>query len=110
MREVLIKAIPFDDLKITELEGVQQVNKHGELVFSGLMSGEKENEYISWALKKNPLVSVNVYSDNGEEKILFQGVLVDFEIQAQNDVRACLKNVNMPNRRGFCPLDGAIFP
>lgn len=87
MREVLIKAIPFDDLKITELEGVQQVNKHGELVFSGLMSGEKENEYISWALKKNPLVSVNVYSDNGEEKILFQGVLVDFEIQAQNDVR-----------------------
>ena len=35
MREVLIKAIPFDDLKITELEGVQQVNEHGELVFSG---------------------------------------------------------------------------
>ena len=24
--------------------------------------------------------------------------------------RACLKNVNMSNRRGFCPLDGAIFP
>ena len=24
--------------------------------------------------------------------------------------RACLKHVNMPNRRGFCPLDGAIFP
>ena len=24
--------------------------------------------------------------------------------------RACLKNVNMPNRRVFCPLDGAIFP
>ena len=87
MREVLIKAIPFDDLKITELEGVQQVNEHGELVFSGLMRGEKESEYISWALKKNPLVSVNVCSDSGEEKILFQGVLVDFEIQAQNDVR-----------------------
>ena len=51
MREVLIKAIPFDDLKITELEGVQQVNEHGELVFSGLMRGEKESEYISWALK-----------------------------------------------------------
>ena len=25
-------------------------------------------------------------------------------------LRACLKNVNMPNRRAFCPLDGAIFP
>ena len=24
--------------------------------------------------------------------------------------RACLKNGNMPNRRVFCPLDGAIFP
>ena len=24
--------------------------------------------------------------------------------------RACLKNVNMPNLRVFCPLDGAIFP
>ena len=24
--------------------------------------------------------------------------------------RACLKHVNMPNRRVFCPLDGAIFP
>ena len=33
---------------------------------------------------------------------------------AQNEnlhkARACLKNVNMPNRRVFCPLDGAIFP
>lgn len=46
MREVLIKAIPFDDLKITELEGVQQVNEHGELVFSGLMRGEKESVYL----------------------------------------------------------------
>ena len=26
------------------------------------------------------------------------------------DVRACLKKVNMPNQRVFCPLDGAIFP
>ena len=25
-------------------------------------------------------------------------------------LRACLKNVNMPNQRVFCPLDGAIFP
>ena len=24
--------------------------------------------------------------------------------------RACLKHVNMPNRRAFCPLDSAIFP
>lgn len=24
--------------------------------------------------------------------------------------RACLKNVNMPNRRSFCPLDSTIFP
>lgn len=32
MREVLIKAIPFDDLKITELEGVQQVNEHLSLI------------------------------------------------------------------------------
>ena len=28
----------------------------------------------------------------------------------QASIRACLKNVNMPNRRAFCPLDGAIFP
>ena len=26
------------------------------------------------------------------------------------ELRACLKNGNMPNRRVFCPLDGAIFP
>ena len=25
-------------------------------------------------------------------------------------LRACLKHVNMPNRRIFCPLDGTIFP
>ena len=87
MREVLIKAIPFDDLKITELEGVQQVNEHGELVFSGLMRGEKESEYISWALKKNPLVSVNVCSDSGEEKILFQGVLtLRFRLKTMLDI------------------------
>lgn len=107
MREVLIKAIPFDDLKITELEGVQQVNEHGELVFSGLMRGEKESEYISWALKKNPLVSVNVCSDSGEEKILFQGVLVDFEIQAQNDVRYL---TGVLRRKSFSPLGACCLP
>lgn len=87
MREVLIKAVPFDLLQITALEGVQQVNEHGTLKFSGLMDGSKEKEYLSWALKENPLVSVCVSSDENEEKILFQGVLVDFEIQVQNDVR-----------------------
>ena len=39
-------------------------------------------------------------SDHLREKI---EELVEF-------VRACLKNANMPNRRVFCPLDGAIFP
>lgn len=87
MREVLINAVPFNSLKITALEAVQQVNEHGTLVFMGLMNGDKENEYVSWALKENPLVSINVYSDSYEEKILFQGVLVDFEIKIQNDVR-----------------------
>ena len=87
MREVLINTVPFDSLKITALEAVQQVNEHGTLVFTGLMNGEKENEYISWALKENPLVSINVCNDSYEEKIFFQGVLVDFEIKTQNDVR-----------------------
>ena len=27
-----------------------------------------------------------------------------------HEIRACLKNVNMSNRRVFCPLDGAVFP
>ena len=31
-------------------------------------------------------------------------------IPAALAARACLKNVNMPNRRAFCPLDSAIFP
>ena len=39
---------------------------------------------------------------------------MDFELCVLNGseivLRACLKNVNMPNRRVFCPLDGAIFP
>ena len=52
MREVLIKAIPFDDLKITELEGVQQVNEHGELVFSGLMRGEKRERVYLLGVKE----------------------------------------------------------
>ncbi|WP_294474869.1 hypothetical protein, partial [uncultured Intestinimonas sp.] len=39
-------------------------------------------------------------------KSLAAGHIANF----QTSPRACLKKVNMPNRRGFCPLDGAIFP
>ncbi|WP_294475505.1 hypothetical protein, partial [uncultured Intestinimonas sp.] len=39
-------------------------------------------------------------------KSLAAGHIANF----QTSPRACLKIVNMPNRRVFCPLDGAIFP
>ena len=38
---------------------------------------------------------------------IHQEILMELSRQL---ARACLKNVNMPNRRVFCPLDGAIFP
>lgn len=87
MREVLVKADPFDKLQIMELESTQQVNEHGELMFSGLIESEMEKKYLSWALKENPLVSIQVLGENSEQKVFFQGVLIDFEIQVRNDVK-----------------------
>ena len=40
----------------------------------------------------------------------FAGIKNWFNEFYARDTRACLKIVNMPNRRVFCPLDGAIFP
>ena len=43
-------------------------------------------------------------NDSSSLELLVQAQCKTFQF------RACLKNVNMPNLRVFCPLDGAIFP
>ena len=55
-------------------------------------------------------VSVKTGSIISIKKIyLTRGHVINVEIVCV-EPRACLKNINMPNRRVFCPLDGAIFP
>ena len=52
----------------------------------------------------------NVYSNLLEGDIGAAGLSQSIRISYGPRLRACLKHVNMPNLRVFCPLDGAVFP
>ena len=86
MRDYQIRILPFDLLDITEYEGLKAVNDHGYVRFSGTIPNERENDYIELALGE-VWPEVVVLDGNGETRTIFFGLLKDFQIRTENNVK-----------------------
>lgn len=87
MRETKIKVQPFPLLDVVKVEGYQQVNEHGYLTISGHIGEEEENSYLSVAMRPNLVVSVTTQDEFDNEQIFFRGVITNFIVKVENEVR-----------------------
>ena len=85
MRAVKISAEPYEFINIVELECEKGLNQHGVLRLTGLISQEKEKEYLRKA-EKETWVTVRAVSEQGEEKRFFDGILTGLRIRKENQV------------------------
>lgn len=84
MREQMLKVEPFKSITVLEYESAQEPNKHGTANVLAQISSEKEEEYLNLA-KNTTWFKVIAVSENGEEKILFCGILKQMSIQKQSN-------------------------
>lgn len=83
MSEIRVVVKPFEMISIIEYMGIQQINEHGYVKLSGLIQENSKNEYIQKALEET-WVHILQYDDN-TEKVLFCGILMEFNIQTEGN-------------------------
>lgn len=83
MRVVRILVEHFEFISYLELKGTKKINEHGSLSITGLIHPENEQEYFRLA-EKESWVKVSGIAENGEERILFHGVLTEMHIKKEN--------------------------
>lgn len=84
MREQMLKVEPFKSITVLEYESAQEPNKHGTANVLAQISSEKEEEYLNLA-RNTTWFKVIAVSENGEEKVLFCGILKQMSIQKQSN-------------------------
>lgn len=87
MRDNLIHVNPFQLLDILSIKGHQQVNEHGYISFSGHIDQEQEKNCIAIAQQENPIIQVSITGENGEQLLIFAGVLTEMSIKVENQLR-----------------------
>ena len=85
MRAVRIIVEPFEFISFTMLESIKELNKHGVMKITGLIQHEKEQDYMAYASRET-WVCVKAVSENGEEKVFFQGILTGMQINKEAQV------------------------
>lgn len=93
MRENKIEINPFKLLDIISFKGVQRINDHGYITFSGHIEPAEEEACLSAAMQDNPIVQVFV-SNETDRKTFFAGVLTEVEIEVKNQLKILIATVN----------------
>lgn len=87
MRDNLIHVSPFQLLDILSVKGHQQINEHGYISFSGHIDQDQEQNCIAIVQQENPVIQVSITGENGEQLLIFAGVLTEMSIKAENQLR-----------------------
>lgn len=82
MREDYIVVHPFEEMRIEEYQGVQQINEHAVVSLAGYIPFEKREEYLK-AAGGQEWVQVAAAAQDGGESILFCGVAEKIQMQVK---------------------------
>lgn len=77
---------PYNFERITEFKLVREVNEHGKLILCGVIDEADEDKYVECANEDSYIV-VNLVDNENNNKKIFEGVVVNIEIIADNNVR-----------------------
>lgn len=84
MRESQLRVKPFDILEILSYEATEMPNEHGKVSLRAAIKNDKEQEYLSLA-KKTSWVEISAEDGQGNETILFYGVLQRMKIEKEGN-------------------------
>jgi len=87
MKDYKIRIEPFEMLDITAFNGNLEVNKHGEITFTGTIPQNNEDEYIAKAVSTTEVSVYAVNTLDGNEELFFKGVITSLEINADHEVK-----------------------
>ena len=82
--DILIE--PYKFQKITKLKIIRELNEHGKLYISGIISDENVDKYVETA-GADETIKVSVKDDEDNITDLFEGIVTKVGIKAKNDVR-----------------------
>lgn len=74
MREDYIIVHPFEEMKVEEYQGRQQLNEHAAVSLSGYIPFGKKEEYLQ-AARQQEWVQVAAAAQDGRESIIFCGIV-----------------------------------
>lgn len=80
-----VRIAPFPHMQLLDMSIVQEVNEHGKLTFTGRMPEDhKDNDLF--AMNEQTPVQVVQITEQGEERVLFSGILSEMRIEKSRDV------------------------
>lgn len=82
MREDYIVVHPFEEMKVEEYQGVQQINEHARVSLAGYIPFEKREEYLKVAGGQE-WVQVAATAKDGGESIFFCGIVEKTRMQVK---------------------------
>jgi hypothetical protein len=103
MKHFYVVVEPFEILNLLTLNGVQEVNEHGTVTFSGIIEPELEEEYIKMSLSSTWAKVLEVDAQ-GDEKLYFHGVVTSIDISSEGN----LKTIFVTLKTGTYLMDTAI--
>lgn len=86
MQAEYIKVEPFAFKRILTLHMEKGVNSHGGGIIQGYINHEDEEKYSAYPLSTTPVI-IRAVSEDGEERIIFYGILTDSNITRENSQR-----------------------
>lgn len=75
---------PFEMISILDFIGIQQVNEHSYIKISGIIPTDKKEAYIRLAMDET-WVKITAFDENGQEEVLFYGILDHFRMDQNKD-------------------------
>ena len=103
-RIVQLRVEPFRFLNFTKWECVQELNEHGVMKISGLISEDDALSYYSMAANECWVRAIG-FNEEGNETTLMHGVMTDFAIQSDKEVH----HMTIEVRTGSFLLDRIPF-
>lgn len=89
MREVKIVVIPFEFISVLDIKCVKELNEHGKIMIKGIVSQDHAAKYQMMALNEI-WVTVKLIDENNDEKVFFNGILTELNIEKENQVNTLL--------------------
>ena len=86
MRIIKLVTDPFEFISLLEVKCTKELNRHAEILITGLIRNENGDRYLKKALMET-WIDIKGASEDGEERQIFSGILTGFKIKQEGETK-----------------------